>query len=253
MMDNPTHCVPVSTAWAGAGAEAAVTEAAAAGGRTALVAGASGLVGREILQGLLADEEVAAVHTLGRRSLPLEHSKLTQHIVDFRSLPWLPDVQEVYLALGTTLKTAGSRAAFRAVDFDASLAVARAARAQGASKLGLVSAMGADPHSGIFYTRVKGELEQALTQLGYSTLVFAQPSFLTGDRASLGQPVRAGEKLALAASRLLAPFIPGNYQAIEAATVARVLLRTVRDNVGEHPLTSGRMKSMDRSACASRP
>ena len=217
------------------------------------MAGASGLVGREILLELLADEEVAAVHTLGRRLLPLTHPKLTQHIVDFRSLPWLPDVQEVYLALGTTLRTAGSRSAFRAVDFDANLAVARAARTQGASKLGLVSAMGADPHSGIFYTRVKGELEQALGPLGYSTLVFAQPSFLTGDRASLGQPVRTGEKLALAASRLLAPFIPGNYQPIEAAAVARVLLQAVRDKVGEQSLTSGRMKDLDRSTRASRP
>src|SRR5262249_34442757 len=83
--------------------------------RTVIVAGATGLVGREILEGLLADKSVAAVHSLGRRSPPTQHAKLTAHVVDFASLPALPAADEVYLALGTTIKVAGSQAAFRAV------------------------------------------------------------------------------------------------------------------------------------------
>ena len=97
----------------------------------------------------------------------------------------------MYLALGTTIKVAGSQAAFRALDFEANMAVARAARAQGATKLGVVSALGADSHSTVFYNRVKGELEEGLAQLGFSTLVFARPSLLAGNRQSLGQPPSA--------------------------------------------------------------
>ena len=131
--------------------------APASGQRSALVAGATGLVGRALVQGLLADDAVAAVHVLARRALAFQHPKLTVHLVDFAALPALPPTQEVYLALGTTIKVAGSQPAFRAVDFDANLAVASAARQAGAKRLGLVSAMGADARSAIFYSRVKGE------------------------------------------------------------------------------------------------
>lgn len=113
-------------------------------GRIALLAGAAGLVGREILHGLLADDSVVAVHVLVRRPVDLRQAKLTAHVVDFAALPALPLVDEAWLALGTTIKVAGSQSAFRAVDFDANLAVAKAARAAGATRLGLVSAMGAD-------------------------------------------------------------------------------------------------------------
>ena len=92
--------------------------------RTAVLAGATGLVGREILRGLVADPSVSAIHVLGRRALEAT-PKVTSHVVDFRSLPALPPVDELYLALGTTIKVAGSQEAFRAVDFDANLAVAR--------------------------------------------------------------------------------------------------------------------------------
>ena len=208
-------------------------------------------MGREILQGLLADDSVAAVHSLGRRPLPLQHPKLTHHVVDFAALsanagtarlPALPAAGEVFLALGTTIKAAGSQAAFRAIDFEANLAVARAARAQGATKAGVVSAMGADARSSIFYNRVKGELEDALASLGFSTLVIARPSFLAGDRQALGQPVRSGEKLALRASRWLAPLIPDNYKSIAAADVAGALLQEVVTARGRVVLTSGALR-----------
>ncbi len=182
------------------------------------------------------------MHSLGRRQLPLAHPKLTQHIVDFAALPPLPRADEVYLALGTTIKVAGSQPAFRAVDFEANLAVARAAQAQGTPKLGLVSAMGADARSSVFYNRVKGELEQALALLGFSTLVLARPSFLTGNREALGQPARGGEKWALNLSRWLGPLIPGNYRAIQAADVAAALVQAVAEGrPGRRVLLSGEM------------
>ncbi len=242
-MASQIPCAPASTAWAAVDGAAAVAAVAAVGARTVLVAGASGLVGRAILQGLLADDSVAAVHTLGRRPLPLSHRKLTQHAVDFKALPSLPAVDEAFLALGTTIKVAGSQQAFRAVDYEANLAVARAVRAQGTSKLGLVSAMGADPRSRIFYNRTKGELEQALSQLGFATLVIARPSFLAGNREALGQPARSGEGLALAISRWLAWLIPDNYQAIDASRVAGALLRTVPAAHGLRILSSGEMRN----------
>ena len=210
--------------------------------RTALIAGATGLVGREILAGLLADDGVGAVHSLGRRAPAATHPKLTHHTVDFAALPALPKADEAYLALGTTIKVAGSQAAFRAIDLDANLAVARAALAAGAKRAGLVSAMGADAHSAIFYNRVKGELEDALAQAGFEGVVIARPSFLHGDRTALGQPLRQGEKFALALSRVLAPVIPANLQSIAAADVAGALLREVPRAKGMLVLPSGRMR-----------
>jgi len=215
---------------------------AAAGQRTALVAGASGLVGRAILQGLLADEAVAAVHVLARRPLLFQHPKLNEHLVDFAALPALPKADEVYLALGTTIKVAGSQPAFRAVDFDANLAVAVAAQQAGAKRLGVVSAMGADTGSSLFYSRVKGELEEALDRLRYEGLVVARPSMLAGNRSWLGQPERSGEKLALQVSRWLRPVIPDNYRSIQAADVARALLRAVPTARGKQVLMSGMMQ-----------
>jgi uncharacterized protein YbjT (DUF2867 family) len=213
-----------------------------------VVAGASGLVGREILQGLLADESVAAVHSLGRRELPLTHPKLTQHRVDFKALPALPSVGEAFIALGTTIKVAGSQAAFRAVDFDAVVAVAKAAKAAGARRLGVVSAMGANPRSAIFYNRVKGEMEEALSALGFDTLVIARPSFLAGDREALGQPLRSGEKLALRVSQLLAPLIPKNYASVDARSVANALLAMVPAAKGRHVLLSGELQKLSLRA-----
>ena len=211
-------------------------------GRAVLVVGASGLVGRAILEGLLADDSVSAVHTVGRRAVQLQHPKLTQHPVDFKALPALPRVDEAFIALGTTIKVAGSQEAFRAVDYEAVLAVAKAAQQAGARRLGVVSAMGASARSGIFYNRVKGEMEEALSALGFETLVIARPSFLAGDREALGQPVRPGEKLALNASRWLAPLIPANYRSIDAASVARALLKTVPAKAGKRVLLSGQLR-----------
>jgi uncharacterized protein YbjT (DUF2867 family) len=154
----------------------------------------------------------------------------------------LPAVDEAYLALGTTIRQAGSRDAFRAVDFEASLAFARSARAAGARRLGVVSAMGADARSPIFYSRVKGELEEALVALGFEGLVIARPSLLVGDRAGLGQPSRIGERVAAVAGRLLGPLVPANHRPIAASDVADALLARVPKASGREVMTSGAMQ-----------
>ncbi|MDP3604383.1 MAG: nucleoside-diphosphate sugar epimerase [Polaromonas sp.] len=211
--------------------------------RVALVAGATGLVGREILARLLADNSYAAVHCVGRRQPGVTHPKLQVHLsADFTTFQ-PPPVDDVFIALGTTIKVAGSQPAFRAVDFDAVLAVARSARAAGARRLGVVSAMGASATSSVFYNRIKGEMEEAVGRLGYDSVVLARPSLLSGDRSSLGQPQRAAEKLAATAMRLLRPLTPANYRAIEAADVAAALVNSVLASPpGQTVLLSGDMQ-----------
>jgi uncharacterized protein YbjT (DUF2867 family) len=217
--------------------EAAMVEATAvvvdtaADARVALVAGATGLVGQAVLAALLADKHYAQVHTLGRRTLPLVHPKLTQHVVDFAApTSWagLPQVDDCFIALGTTIKVAGSQAAFKAIDFEAVMAVARVGQAQGATKLGVVSAMGANPKSSIFYNQVKGEMENAVAQLGFKTLVLVRPAMLAGDRETLNQPVRSGERMGLMITRLFRPLIPANYQSVNAQDVAAALVHAVK-------------------------
>lgn len=212
-------------------------------GPQVLLAGATGLIGREILALLLADPAVAQVHTLGRRAPVQTHARLQHHLSDLRTLPALPPLDTAFIALGTTIKVAGSQEAFRAVDHDAVLAVARAAQAAGARRLGVVSAMGADARSSIFYNRVKGETEDALSAMGFDRLVIARPSLLIGDRASLGQPVRSGEGVGAVVSAWLRPLIPANYRAIRVEHVARALVDAVnRATPGRAVLLSGQMQ-----------
>jgi len=217
--------------------------------RSALLAGASGLIGRELLPLLLQGEHYAKVHVLLRRpvaDLPRDRA-LVSHQVDFAALPALPAVDDVYIALGTTIKVAGSQAAFRAVDFDAVVNTARAAREAGARRLAVVSALGADADSAVFYNRVKGEMQAAVAQLGYESVLFAQPSLLVGDREALGQRARPGE---VWATRLLRPFmglVPASVRPIEAHTVARALLRaTLAATPGVSVLPSARLQELGR-------
>lgn len=208
-----------------------------------MVAGATGLVGREILAALLADKTYASLHVVGRRPVALQHPKLIQHVVDFAALPTLPQVDDCFIALGTTIKLAGSREAFRAIDFKAVEVLAHAVRAQGATKLGVVSAMGANPQSPIFYNRVKGEMEDCLAHMGFSRLVIARPSLLDGQRQSLQQAPRPAERLGLAFMRCVGPLIPRNYRSINASDVARALVQSVQSGAsGLIILKSGDMQ-----------
>jgi uncharacterized protein YbjT (DUF2867 family) len=214
--------------------------------RTALLAGATGLVGRALLGLLIDSEHYRSVQVLLRRTSTNVQAdpKLKIQEVDFTRLPaTLPTVDDVFIALGTTIKIAGSEGAFRQVDFDFVLNVARAAKSAGATRLAVVSAMGADPTSRIFYNRVKGEMETAVLQIGYESVVIAQPSMLLGDRAALGQPPRSAE---IWAARLAAPLgwmIPKSMRPIPARTVASALLAAVLDaEPGVRVLKSGAMQ-----------
>lgn len=211
--------------------------------RVALVAGATGLVGQEILATLLADESYSAVHCVGRRALAQKHPKLTSHVVDLAALQGLPQIDDCFIALGTTIKVAGSQEAFRAIDLQAVEAVALAAKASGATKLGVVSAMGANSHSSVFYNRIKGEMELSLARMGFKSLVIARPSLIDGDRSALGQAGRAGEGMGLLLARRLRTLIPANYRAIAASDIAHALIRHVKTGTpGVVTLMSGEMQ-----------
>jgi uncharacterized protein YbjT (DUF2867 family) len=199
--------------------------------RTALVAGASGLVGGQLLQLLLADGAYARVVALGRRQVAARHPKLEQRVVDFGTLDTfsdMPRADDVFCCLGTTIKAAGSQAAFRMVDHDYVLGFARVGRRAGARQLLLVSAIGADPASRIFYSRVKGEVETAVRQLPYEGIQIFRPSFLMGDRAD----VRLADRVALPLARALAPLLFGplrRYRPIHAADVARAMVQVAKE------------------------
>lgn len=215
--------------------------------RHVAVAGATGLVGHALVRRLCADPAVERVYAIARRPLEWSHPKLDMRVVDFATLSSLPPLDEVYLALGTTIKAAGSQAAFRAVDYEANLAVARAARDAGALRLGLVSAVGANARSRVFYKRVKGELEEALKTLGFEALVVARPSLLRGDRAALGQSVRAGESRWARVDAVLRPLIPSGLRAIDATDVAAALAQRVPRAAGHEVLKSSAMQGAARS------
>jgi uncharacterized protein YbjT (DUF2867 family) len=199
-----------------------------------LLAGATGLVGREVARTLLAAKPLPKLHLVVRRP-PAGADRRAQVLqVDFAHLPALPAADAAYCCLGTTIAVAGSQAAFRAVDFDAVLAFARAAHAAGVRRFAVVSALGASPRSATFYNRVKGEMEAALGRIGFASLVIVRPSLLAGDRESLGQGTRFGERMALAFTRPVAGLIPKAWRPVDAATVARGMvaaLREARDGV----------------------
>jgi uncharacterized protein YbjT (DUF2867 family) len=213
---------------------------------TALLAGATGLIGTEVARQWTGP---GLLHLLLRRPVtPAGAAPHLQrvHVVDFGALPALPRASDAFCCLGTTIKAAGSQAAFRAVDFDAVLAFARAARRAGVKRFAVVSALGANPSSAAFYNRVKGEMEEALAGLGFASLVIVRPSLLAGDRTALGQPRRVGERLALALTAPLAPLIPKTWRPIAATNVARAMQRALAEGrPGVRIVESAEMQELD--------
>lgn len=193
------------------------------------IAGASGLVGHALVQ--LLSQQAVPVHALVRRRQDLPAGpQLQQHLVDFGRADLgtdLPAPQTVYIALGTTMAQAGSQQAFRAVDLDAVVQVARAAKSRGARSCAVVSALGADVGSRVFYNRVKGEMEQALAGLGFDHLVIVRPSLLLGDRTALGQRERPGERWGLRLTRPVLGLIPKRWRPVPAQQVARAMVNAL--------------------------
>ena len=190
---------------------------------SALIAGSSGLVGQELLVRLLSDPRYDVVHSLVRRPSAQGHPKLREHVVDFNALGEVPPIRDVFISLGTTMKKAGSKDAFRKVDFDYVLAVAQAAHRAGATRIGLVSSLGASASSSVFYSKVKGEAEDAILALGYEHVVLARPSVLDGDRTES----RPMERIGLAALRTLSFMVPARLRAVHVRLVAEALLEAV--------------------------
>jgi len=198
--------------------------------RTALVAGSTGLVGGYLLDALLADPDYREVTALPRRSAGRQHEKLREVVVDFDDLPGPPElfaVDEIFCCLGTTIRKAGSREAFRRVDHGYVESLARRGREGGAPAFFFVSSIGTEPGSGNFYLRVKAEAEAAVLACGYREVHIFRPSMLMGPRGES----RPAERLGIALGRLLAPLLLGSlrvYRPIHARTVARAMLGAAR-------------------------
>lgn len=211
--------------------------------RRAIVAGATGLVGREVVKLLLDDPDVISVVALTRQPLGIPHPKLSEALIAFEHLEDFasPAVDDYFCCLGTTIGKAGSREAFRRVDFEYPVAIARMALAAGATRCFFISSAGADPTSRVFYLRTKGELEVELSRLPFATVVAFRPSLLDGDRAEF----RPGERLALALLRPLARVVPAKLRPIGAAVVARAMVTAARaDEAGRYVVESDAIRRL---------
>lgn len=199
--------------------------------KTALVIGATGLVGSELLNVLLADNRFDKVRVFVRRSTGNSHTKLEEHIVNFDAIDtWKQSLtgDVLFSAMGTTLKQAGSKDAQYKIDYTYQYNVAKAASENGVPQYVLISSAGASPQSRIFYSRMKGELEEAVKKLTFSNIHILQPGMLQGHR----QEPRAGERIGIAVLSVLRS-IPGlkKYRPIEGRTVARAMIHAAfREN-----------------------
>ncbi|MFD1884779.1 oxidoreductase [Paenibacillus wenxiniae] len=197
--------------------------------RIALVAGATGLVGRSLVDILVHEQTYDRIRILVRQTVAhwQPYPQVEQIVTDYDHLEqqagtW--HATDVYCCLGTTIKKAGSQERMYQIDVTYPLRLAELARQQGAEHFLLISAMGADANSRIFYSRIKGELEQQLSRLGYPSLSIVQPSLLLGDR----EEFRPGERTAAVAARVLSPLLRGSlskYKPIQATTVAQAMYR----------------------------
>jgi len=196
--------------------------------KTALVLGASGLVGNELVKMLIQQTQYERIHVLVRKPIGIKDFKCEQHIIDFDHLDKyteLFNVTDVFCCLGTTIKKAKSKEAFRKVDFDYSIEAAKLAKENGVDKFLIISAMGANPKSFVFYNKVKGQLEESLSKLDLPSLYIFRPSLLLGER----EEFRFGEKLASKASGVLNTLMIGPlqpYKAIDAKKVAAAMAKT---------------------------
>ncbi|WP_449539667.1 oxidoreductase [Ferdinandcohnia sp. Marseille-Q9671] len=199
-------------------------------GKSALIAGATGLIGSELLQFLLQTTQYERVYALVRNPLGMNHPKLTEVVVDFSLLNEYSQyfsVNDVFVCLGTTIKKAKTQEAMYKIDVEYPVEIGRIAKENGATHYSIVSAMNADPNSKIFYSRMKGELEQKVKALDFEQLSIFRPSLLLGNR----QEFRLGEEIGAALSKGLRFLFVGplkKYKAIEGKTVARAMYRVAQ-------------------------
>lgn len=204
---------------------------AVGGGRTALLLGATGLVGGHCLDLLLEEPAYREIRSIGRRPVEREHPRLVQTITELDRLEEHAElfaVDDVFCCLGTTIRSAGSREAFRRVDVEYPATAARLAATAGADRFLVVSALGADAESRVFYNRAKGEMETIVRRHPFQAVWILRPSLLLGDR----QEERLGERLGALLARPLEPLLRGplrRYRPIAARSVAIAMLRLALD------------------------
>ncbi|WP_175986816.1 NAD-dependent epimerase/dehydratase family protein [Bacillus sp. Marseille-Q1617] len=195
--------------------------------RTAVLAGATGLVGSHLLQLLLKSSQYKKIISFVRTSSGIHHEKLDERVISFDTLKLLPheEVDDVFCCLGTTIKKAGTKEQFKMVDYNYPLELARVCKQHGAEQYLVISALGASADSRIFYSRVKGEVEQELEKLHYKRLHIFRPSLLVGERKEF----RLGEKTGEIISRMIRPVMIGKwrkYRSISADRVAYGMYKT---------------------------
>jgi uncharacterized protein YbjT (DUF2867 family) len=221
--------------------------------RIVVVMGATGLVGGHLVQVLAADETVEKVVAPVRRAVTdwVHQRRIEAPVVDLDALSQSSSrfqADQVFICLGTTMKVAGSKEAFRRVDFDYVVESARLAVEGGARDAYLVSSVGADPESKVFYSRIKGEAEAALSALPFRSVHIFRPSVLVGER----KETRPGERFGIAVGKLLTPVLVGparRYRPIEALTVARAMAAAARQpEPGVHVLESEEIAALAAEA-----
>lgn len=216
-------------------------------GLTAIVAGGSGLIGGHCLRTLLADDRYAQVIALVRMPLAVHHPKLTQRTVDFDRLEQVSEflhADDLFCCLGTTIRNAGSQEEFRKVDFHFPLQLARRASSSNVKQFLMVTSLGADPTSSVFYNRVKGEVEQEVVKLPFISIHFFRPSLLLGNRTEF----RLGERIGAMMMGILEFLMVGKwrrYRAIKASVVAHGMVHAARLSLpGVHYHESNVIESM---------
>jgi uncharacterized protein YbjT (DUF2867 family) len=201
--------------------------------KTALIAGSTGLIGKQLLQLLLDSDRYTKVIAITRQDLPA-HPKLEQIKTAFDSIGEKSNMlkaDDVFCCLGTTMAKAGSKDKFYQVDFYYPLLLAKISKAEGAKQYLLVSALGADKKSSVYYNQVKGEIEDAIAEVGFQTVHIFRPSLLLGPR----EEKRAGEESAKVIYKYLSFLIPTRYKAIESIKVARAMLSYAHaEQSGQH-------------------
>ena len=205
-----------------------------------LLVGATGLVGQSVLRQALADSRVSKVVAVTRNPLPPQ-PRLENPLVDFDALPTDAPWWQVHAGictLGTTMREAGSHAAFRKVDVDYPLAVAKLLYDNGAKSFAFNSSIGANPKARAFYNRVKGEVEQRLIAGGFPSLTLVRPSGILGPR----KPHRAWEARTIRVFHSLRPVLPRHYRVVPADKIARALLEAaITAPPGVHIVESERL------------
>lgn len=196
--------------------------------KTAIIAGASGLIGRSLTQHLLNSDDYGQIIALVRKPLGFQHKKLSEVKIDFDELANIkdfPKADDIFCCLGSTMKKAGSKEAFYKIDFTYPYELAKAALVAGGDRYFLVSALGAKKNSKYFYSRVKGELEDQISFLDYRTIYIFKPSLLRGNR----EESRIGEKLMQAFTRII-PFVGPwkKYRPIHADKVADSMMKVAQ-------------------------